>query len=136
MGRATDPRDIEERIGSIKDSISSRVTELGRRVERVRDITDVKSVVVDHPWLVVGAGFAVGLLFAASRPSRDGSRSPGLIATSVRAMLVSVAASYARTWARGWIEHQLHPERDERAPTHGVSKPLPHEPREAREPVH
>ena len=42
MGRATDPRDIEERIGSIKDSISSRVTELGRRVERVRDITDVK----------------------------------------------------------------------------------------------
>jgi hypothetical protein len=136
MGTASDPRDIEQRIGWIKESISSRVTELGRRVERVRDITDVKSAVAEHPWIAVGAGLAVGLAVAISRPRRDATRSPGMISTSVRAMLISVAASYARTWARNWMEQQLHPERSGRAPAHGVSQSLPHEPREAREPVH
>jgi hypothetical protein len=137
MGTASDdPRDIEQRIGWIKESISSRVTELGRRVERVRDITDVKAAVAEHPWIAVGAGLALGLAFAMTRPRRDSSRSPGIIGTSMRAMLVSVAASYARTWARNWVEQQLHPELGGRAPAHGVSQPLPHEPREAREPVH
>jgi hypothetical protein len=137
MGTASDPRDIEQRIGWIKESISSRVTELGRRVERVRDITDVKSAVAHHPWIAVGAGLAVGLAFAMTRPRRDAApRAPGVVSTSIRAMLISVAASYARTWARNWMEDYLHPERGGRAPAHGVSQSLPHEPREAREPVH
>jgi hypothetical protein len=136
MGNASDPRDIEQRIGWIKESISSRVTELGRRVERVRDITDVKSAVAQHPWIAVGAGLAVGLAFAMTRPRRDAPRSPGMLSTSVRAMLISVAASYARAWARNWMEDYLHPVRTGRAQAHGVSQTLPHEPREAREPVH
>lgn len=137
MGTASDPRDIEQRIGWIKESISSRVTELGRRVERVRDITDVKSAIAEHPWLAVGGAAAIGLAFALTRPRRDAApRSPGMLSTSVRAMLISVAASYARTWARNWMEDYLHPDRSGRARAHGVSQSLPHEPREAREPVH
>lgn len=132
MGNASEPRDIDERIGWIKASISSRVDELGRRVERVRGFTDIQAAVTRHPWVAVGAGFAVGLIVAASRARRD-DRTPGFLATSLRAMLVTVATSYARVVAREWIEKQLHPDR---AHAHGVAQPLTQPARESRGPVH
>lgn len=109
------------------------MSELSRRVDRVRDITDLTSAVQKHPWTAVGIGFAVGLLFAVTRPPRERPRGDGFLASSIRTMLVSVAATYGRKLAQQWMEEQLH-RRDDvlarddvRAPAHTVSGSRPRE---------
>jgi hypothetical protein len=125
MGNASEPRDLDERIGWIKASIRSRVSELSRRVDRVRDVTDL-SVVTRHPWATVGIAFAAGaLLAAAGRPRRGPPRGESLLGASLRTILVSVAATYGRKLAQDWMEQHFHGHsiepRDVRAPAPGVT---------------
>ena len=127
MGHASEPRDLDERIGWIKASIRSRVSELSRRVDRVRDVTDL-SVVTRHPWASVGIAFAVGaLLAAARRPAGTAPRRESLLGASVRTILVSLAAAYGRKVAEDWMERHFHDRRiagrDVRAPAPGVTSP-------------
>jgi hypothetical protein len=107
MGNASDPRDLDERIGWIKASIRSRVSELSRRVDRVRDATDL-SVVTRHPWVTVGIAFAAGALLAASRRPRSEPHRESILGASLRTILVSVAATYGRKLAQDWMESHFH----------------------------
>jgi hypothetical protein len=133
MGQVPDPRDLEERIGWIKASISARVSELGRRVERVRSLSDLTEAVGQNPWTSVGVAFAAGVLMSAlGRSSRRDGRPESLIGSGVRAILVSVAASYGKKVAQQWIDQHLH-ERElhaapMRAPAHTVARTPSREP--------
>jgi len=130
MGNASEPRDLEERIGWIKASISSRVDELSRRVDRMRHFSDLTDAVGKHPWTAVGIGFAAGLLIAAIRPARGGPQRESLLGASLRTVLVSVAATYGRKLAQQWMDDHFHRELDPgngRAPAHTVPRTPPRE---------
>jgi hypothetical protein len=135
MGQVPDPRDLEERIGWIKASISERVSELGRRVERVRSLSDVTDVVTRNPLASVGVAFAVGVVAAAlGRPSHRQAALPAagaahpesLVGAGLRTIVVSVAATYAKRFAQQWIDKHFHErelhEPDVRAAAHTVSR--------------
>jgi hypothetical protein len=123
MARASEPRDLDERIGWIKESITSRVDELGRRVDKVRSLTDVVQLVRQHPLAAVGVSFAAGLILAIpSRPKQIGPGAPqheGILRAGLRTVVMSMVAQYARNAARRWMD-DLHQER--RAAAHGVAE--------------
>jgi len=118
MGRASEPHDLDERIGWIKESISSRVSELGRRVDKVRSLTDVAALVREHPLATVGVSFAAGLLLAMPSRKKQLPGRDGIIRASVRSLVVTLVATYARNAAHRWFEEA---NQQRRAQAHGVA---------------
>jgi hypothetical protein len=120
MGRASEPHDLDERIGWIKESISARVSELGRRVDKVRSLTDVATLVRQHPLAAVGVTFAVGVILGKPGRSKQGHAPDGIVRAGVRSLVVTLVAQFARNAARHWLE-DMHEQG--RAPAHAVAPP-------------
>jgi hypothetical protein len=84
-----DREDIERRIAEAKRSLSSRLAELGDRLDRTRRTLSLRQKMEEHSWLILGAAAFAGLLLG-----RRGSRSAALEAANVRPSrgLLSAAA--------------------------------------------
>jgi hypothetical protein len=98
-----DRENIERRIAAAKRSMSTRLAELGERLDETRRSLSLRQRLQEHPLLILGAAAAVGLWFGRSRTPRSVALVPsprrGLMSTAVheifRSLLTTVAASVA-----------------------------------------
>src|SRR4051812_18145307 len=64
--------EADERVERAKESLSSRIEELGRRFKSVKNMGHLGDRIAEHPWPAVGIAFALGAF--AGLASHVGSR--------------------------------------------------------------
>lgn len=107
--------EADERVERAKESLSSRIEELGRRYRTAKNMGNISERIAKHPWPAVGLAVALGafagLAGDLARPDENGERKlrQTLIA-GAGALLLRLARSYAMgqltDTAKSWIDER------------------------------
>jgi hypothetical protein len=116
--------DAGERAERAKESLSSRIDELGRRYRTAKNMGNLSEKIAKHPWTAVGIAAALGafagLATHLARPDDAGEHKlRHTFIAGAGALLLRLAKSYAMgqlaDTAKSWI--------DERTRTDGADEP-------------
>lgn len=113
----TDPTaEADERAERARESLSSRIDELGRRFKSAKNMGNLADKVVSHPWPAMGLALAVGAFAGAAshlgRPPEGGEHKlRHTLMAGAGALLIRFVKNYALgqlgDTAKSWIEERM-----------------------------
>ena len=107
--------DADERAERAKESLSSRIDELGRRYRTAKNMGNISDKIARHPWPAVGIAVALGAFAGLAghlgRPDDTGERKlRHTLIAGAGALLLRLARSYAMGQlsdsAKSWIDQR------------------------------
>jgi ElaB/YqjD/DUF883 family membrane-anchored ribosome-binding protein len=107
--------EADERVERAKESLSSRIDELGRRFRTAKNLGDLSARIAKHPWPAVGIALALGafagLASHVGRRDENGERKlRHTLIAGAGALLLRLAKSYAMGQladsAKSWIDER------------------------------
>jgi hypothetical protein len=106
---------LEEEHGRF-DAVKEKLGQVGRKLKRI----EVRESIVDHPFIAIGIGAAVGALVGLLRPMPERSRTEAMLGAAVTAIAMKIAREAAMrklgSMARDWISGQQQPAEPAYAP--------------------
>ncbi len=105
----------DERAERAKESLSSRIDELGRRFRSAKNMGNLGEKITEHPWPAVGIAVALGAFAGAathlSRPNDGEHKLRHTLLAGAGALLLRLAKSYALgqlgDTAKSWIDERM-----------------------------
>jgi ElaB/YqjD/DUF883 family membrane-anchored ribosome-binding protein len=107
--------EADERVERAKESLSSRIDELGRRYRTAKNMGNISDKIAKHPWPAVGIAVALGAFAGiashVARPDENGERKlRHTLIAGAGALLLRLAKSYAlgqlSDTAKSWIDER------------------------------
>jgi ElaB/YqjD/DUF883 family membrane-anchored ribosome-binding protein len=107
--------EADERVERARESLSSRIDELGRRFRTAKNMGNLSEKIAKHPWPAVGIAVALGAFAGLAghlgRPDENGERKlRQTLFAGAGALLLRLAKSYAMGQladsAKSWIDER------------------------------
>lgn len=107
--------EADERVERARESLSSRIDELGRRFRSAKNMGNIADKIAQHPWPAMGIAVALGAFAGAAshlgRPGPDGEHKlRHTLIAGAGALLLRLAKSYALgqlgDTAKSWIDER------------------------------
>ena len=126
--------EADDRVERAKESLSSRIEELGRRYRTAKNMGNVSDRIAKHPWPAVGIAAALGAFAGIAShlghvENADQRKLRHTLIAGAGALLLRLAKSYAlgqlTDSAKSWIDERT---RMEGAPAAKTEKPASRDP--------
>ncbi|MBL0214196.1 MAG: hypothetical protein IPQ07_09935 [Myxococcales bacterium] len=107
----------EDRVARARRALSSRIEELGRRVDRAKDTFDVRAQITKHVWPSIGIAVGLGALLGLVGHPRQHTTGDRTLGATVLASAGALGWKLLRTYALGQLADSARSWIDERDPT-------------------